>query len=265
MQSAPRRATGLLVAGFAIAGLALFGAGRADADGINFGSQLNRAYDGASICGTTGCVGTQHTITAGTDLIPLRSPRAGVITRWRVRSADQNASYAFRLLRPSGGFEYTAVSTAPAPTPVPAATDAIHTYTASLPVQAGDAAGVMVGLGADGLPLGNSSGLGPENQVGYDDAIANGETDPFSTAGPSHLLLQATVTFCRVPAVTGLRSRRAVALIRRHDCRPKVIRKATRRRARAGRVLRQKVPAGATGMPGKVVPIVVGRLRRRAG
>lgn len=95
----------------------------------------------------------------------LSAPSGGAITAWSVRSGDVNAKYELRVLRPTGGGQFTAVGTS-SPQTVPDAEDKVRgPFAVSLPVKAGDriALDVISGLGA---PINNT--LAPiEDELNY--------------------------------------------------------------------------------------------------
>lgn len=69
----------------------------------------------------------------------LTSPATGAIVRWRMQEAE-GGPFALRVLRPNGTGGYMAVGTSNPVTP--AAGGGLQTFTANLPVQAGDLIGV---------------------------------------------------------------------------------------------------------------------------
>lgn len=69
----------------------------------------------------------------------LTSPATGAIVRWRMQDAE-GGPFALRVLRPNGTGGYMAVGTSNPVTP--AAGGGLQTFTANLPVQAGDLIGV---------------------------------------------------------------------------------------------------------------------------
>jgi hypothetical protein len=69
----------------------------------------------------------------------LASPATGAIVRWRMQEAE-GGPFTLRVLRPNGTGGYTAVGTSNPVTP--AAGGGLQTFTANLPVQAGDLIGV---------------------------------------------------------------------------------------------------------------------------
>src|SRR3954449_5440389 len=139
-----RRLTRIALAG----ALALIAAvpATATADTVVMGSTLAGNYDG----GVSGApvLSTQLSYDPGTSPHPVVSPANGVITGWKVKSADDGALYTLRVLRPNGPVSLTvatnsnfkAITSVQAPGAVPAGTavasptGAIFSYPASLPI-----------------------------------------------------------------------------------------------------------------------------------
>jgi hypothetical protein len=115
--------------------LALLGATAAQASTITVGSVL-----------PPGSVATEFTQvrTFFNTALPekganLTSPATGAIVRWRMQDAE-GGPFTLRVLRPNGTGGYMAVGTSNPVTP--AAGGGLQTFTANLPVQAGDLIGV---------------------------------------------------------------------------------------------------------------------------
>lgn len=75
----------------------------------------------------------------------LVSPVTGTIVRWRVQDAEGGPFY-LRVLRPNGSGAYTAVGTSNPATP---SGTGLQTFTANLPIRAGDLIGVDPSSGGD--------------------------------------------------------------------------------------------------------------------
>jgi hypothetical protein len=239
----------------ALAGLGVFAtAAPASADTVKIGSALQNP-DTPAIC--SNCVGVQLAQAGGSAPLPLRSPANGVVTDWSVRTSDPGAIHTFRILRPTGGNTFTAAGTAAAPAVPGGVLDAVLGYLASLPIRQGDAIGVGVDPAHD-LPQFTSNNL--SDVLGYSAGVpADGASASMTTVGGHELLVQATVKFCNVPILKKLKTKPAKQALRAHDCLPKVKRSLTKKDKFRGRVLKQKIPAGTTAAPGKVVPIVIGK------
>ena len=250
-----RRVVGIsLAVAVAIAGAATLPAA-AGADTVRIGSALQQPGT-PSTCDN--CVGVQLAQAGGSSPLPLRSPANGVMTSWSVRTGDVGAVYTLRVLRPTGGNTFTAVSSNVAPAVPPGTTDAVLTHPVSLPIKLGDAAGVSINLSAVGLPvvLGGTAA----DVTGYSIGVpADGASVDFTPLGSHELLIQATVQFCNVPILKKLKTKPAKQALKAHDCQPKVKKSKTKKDKFRGKVLKQKIPPGTTAAPGTVVPIVIGK------
>jgi PASTA domain len=251
-----RRLAGLaLVTAVAIAGTAALPAA-AGADTARVGSALLNPPT-AAIC--TNCIGVQRAQAGGNAPLPLASPANGVVTSWSVRSDDPGALYTLRILRSVGGTSYQSVGSAPAPSAVPGGTtDSILTYPApNLPIRQGDQIGVAAGGTAAGLP--QFTGTNPADVIGFATTFGDGNIAAFTDVPLHELLLQATVSFCNVPSVKGLKIGAAKQALTAAACTPKVKKKEARKKKNRAKVLKQKKQPGTTGAPGTVVTILVGK------
>ncbi len=85
-----------------------------------------------------GNVGTQFNTALPESGANLASPVSGAIVRWRVQGA-KGGPFFLRVLRPTGTGAYTAVGTSGPATP---SGTGLQTFTANLPVRAGDLIGI---------------------------------------------------------------------------------------------------------------------------
>jgi hypothetical protein len=247
----------------------------ASAETVAMGSTLGHAAaPNGELC--TNCLGVQRSQVGGNAPLPLTSPVNGTVTSWSVRTGDVGAVYNLRILTPTGA-AYLGSGTSPDLTVPMGTTDSVLTNPVSVPIKLGDAIGVNVNVG-HGLPS------WPDNVsadvVGYAtppfaDGASAGTTDI-----PGHeLLLQATITFCRVPGVVGQTEAAAIAAIAAAGCtststvqllqlrgikkgfskkKKKRIRAANAAlRANEGKVLGQSIAADATATPGTQVTLSV--------
>jgi hypothetical protein len=195
-----------LVAATALGALALTPA--AHADTVTMGSTLQGNFDG----GVSGdpVLTVQLSYDPAISPNPVVSPVNGVITGWKVKSADDNSLYTLKVMRANGpvslvnntNSNFTALRSVVAPTPVPVGTGAstpggaIFEYPASLPISQGDYIGLQIGGDADDMPQAFTNGL-PLNLIANN--FAGQPTDGASAdlqADEQHdLLLQATVEF----------------------------------------------------------------------
>ncbi len=84
----------------------------------------------------------------------LSSPVDGAIVRWRMQDAE-GGPFRLRVLRPNGSGAYTAVSTS---NPVTPGGPGVQTFTANLPIKAGDLIGVDPTNAADKIGVADVAG-----------------------------------------------------------------------------------------------------------
>ncbi len=121
----PKKLSALIVA-TALGALAAPAA--ASADTVVMGSTLVNPYEGGIASAPT--VTAQINYDPATSPNPVVSPVDGVITGWKVKSADDGALYTLKILRPNGAVSlvkttnsnFTSVASVAAPSPVPAGT-----------------------------------------------------------------------------------------------------------------------------------------------
>jgi PASTA domain len=242
------------------------------AETVVMGSTLTNDFDGGISTGPT--VSVQLGYAPATSPNPVVSPVNGVITGWKVKSADDGALYTLKVMRPNGtvslqtatNSNFTAIASVQAPSAVPAGTGAttptgvVFDYPASLPISQGDYIGLLTGGADDDVPQKTTNGvtanLIANNFAGQpaDGAAAN------LLADEQHdLLLQATVKFCKVPNLQGKKLKAAKKALAAADCAAKVSKKKGAKKKQRGKVIKQKQKAGFTAPPGTQIPIVVGK------
>jgi hypothetical protein len=113
---------------------ALIGASSAGASTVTVGSVLPLGFAPAEF----GVVKTQFNTALPERGANLTSPVSGAIVRWRIQGA-KGGPFFLRVLRPTGTGAYTAVGTSGPATPTGTG---LQTFTASIPVHAGDLIGV---------------------------------------------------------------------------------------------------------------------------
>jgi hypothetical protein len=109
---------------------------------VTVGSPLTADFNGSVSCGGA-C--TMANVALGEPGAKLTSPVNGTIIRWRVTTAGSagTGAYALRVLRPSGG-EFIGAGTSAANV----TSKGPQTFTANLPIQAGD----LIGVDSPGSP-----------------------------------------------------------------------------------------------------------------
>jgi hypothetical protein len=251
----------------------------ATADTVTMGSTLANTFDGGLSSGPT--LSTQLRFDPSTSPNPVVSPANGVITGWKVRSADDGAIYTLKVLRPNGpvslvvatNTNFTAIRSVQAPSAVPAGTSVstptgvIFSYPASVPISAGDYIGVLTGGDDDDVPQHTTNGLAQNLIANNFSGLPTDGTSANLLADEQHdLLLQATVKFCKVPDLKGLKLADAQSKLAAADCtstvKKKKLKKSKKNRKKKGKVLSQGTPAGTTSAPGTPVEIKVAKLKK---
>jgi hypothetical protein len=191
------------VAGIALLIVALVAAPAAAE--TTLGSKLEDSYE-TTYGGTAGI--TVYQEAAPSEV--LSAPSGGTIKSWSVRSADHNAKYELRVIRPAGG-EFTAVATS-SPQTVPDSEDKVRgPFATNLAVKTGDRIGLYVVEGA-GAPINNTVAPIADEMNYVQDPFADGSTKlpalASSGGGSQELLLQATLmpappVNTALPTITG--------------------------------------------------------------
>jgi hypothetical protein len=208
----------------------------------------------------------------------VTSPISGTIVRWRVLGAS-GGPFRLRVLRPAGGTSFTGVGTSGPETP---ASPGLQTFTANLPIQAGDTIGIdngnsegdMLGLasvvpGAQFLawapPLPEGSTVAATETADESELAFNADVEtapPPATAAPAATVVP--VIRCIVPKLKGRRLRPAKRVLRRRHCRiGKVIRKHRKKAPRKARIIKQR-PGPRTIRPAGSKVHVTLRVRKKA-
>ncbi len=261
--------------------LTLFGAlaSSASANTVVMGSTLTNDFQGGISTGPT--LSAQLSFDPATSPNPVVSPANGVITGWKVKSADDGAIYTLKVLRPNGpvslvtatNTNFTAIRSVQAPTAVPngtavgTPTGLIFDYPASLPISTGDYIGVLTGGADDDVPQITTSGLAKNLIANNFSGLPTDGASANLLADEQHdLLLQATVKFCKVPDLKGLKLADAQSKLAAADCgstvKKKKLKKSKKNRKKKGKVLSQSVAADTTAAPGTPVVIKVAKLKK---
>jgi PASTA domain-containing protein/IPT/TIG domain-containing protein len=126
----------------------------------------------------------------------LASPVNGTIVRWRVQDA-QGGPFYLRVLRPNGSGGYTAAGTSNAATP---SGSGLQTFTANLPVHAGDLIGVDPTNGADKIGIAEIPGA--SYGFIFPPPFDSATVAPSGTAAGKEIELSAEIQ--PTPAITAL-------------------------------------------------------------
>lgn len=267
-----RIATLTLAAGLATGAFSASLAGSASADTTVMGSTLASPFDGGVAGGAT-TVSTQISV-AGSATNPYISPANGIITNWKVKSADDGAFYSLKILRLSGPLSITAatnsnfsgIATSPVSATVPIGTGAgtptglIFDNPASIPIAKGDYIGILTGGADDDLPQFNTNGV-PANTIAnnFGAQPVDGNTSPLLADVQHELLIQATVRYCKVPNLVGQAESAAATALTAADCAAGTVTKAkTSKASEVGKVISTTPAKDETAVPGTAVNLTVG-------
>jgi hypothetical protein len=230
----------LRVAAVGAAGaVALFGASAAQAATVTLGSPLTNTLPGRPIAISAT---VRQTALPGATLV---APFNGQISSWMVINAS--GGWTLQVLHPSGGGFVSTGSTHGG-----ALGPGIVTFTASLPIRAGDS----IGLASDsaGSTLGTSDASPGAAFVAYvPPLIENAAPRSSSTGDTRELGFNATiVSNCIVPRIKGKSVKKATKKLRAAGCKGKVKKKGGKR------VTKQDPPAGTEVPPGTPVNLTLG-------
>jgi hypothetical protein len=283
------RRTGVAIVA-ALAGLVAVPA-TASADTLIMGSTLANPFDGG-VSGGASTVSAQLSFDPVTSPNPVVSPVNGVITGWKVKSADDGAIYTLKVLRPNGpvslvtmtNTSFKGIRSVQAPSAVPAGTAGttptgkIFSYPASLPISKGDYIGVLTGGDDDDLPQYTTNGL-DRNLIGnnFSAQPANGASANLLADKQHDLLLQATIQFqpaankpelCTVPSLKGLKLPAARDALTAAKCGAtnvtrKRLKRTKKNKKRKGKVLSQSPAAGEIVPAGTPVSLKVAGLKKK--
>ena len=171
--SAHRRACGSSLA--LVAAIVALSAPSAGAATLTVGSPMN---GGTTITQTHSGTATLANIALGESGANVTSPVTGTVVRWRATTTG-TGQYSLRILRPTGNSQYTAVGSDTQAVSIAGA----QTFSASLPIQAGDLLGVdiptdgiagIAGVQASGSSFAvwsPSMGSGPATPVQANDGL----------------------------------------------------------------------------------------------
>ncbi|MBM3667699.1 MAG: PASTA domain-containing protein [Actinobacteria bacterium] len=244
----------------------------AQADTVTMGSTLQNDFDGGISTGPTLTV--QLSYAPATSPNPVISPANGVITGWKVKSADDGALYTLKVMRSNGpvslvsatNTNFTAVRSLVAPNSVPAGTGGttptgvIFSYPGPLAISEGDYIGLLTGGADDDVPQKTTNGVTANVFANnFTGLPADGSAANLLADEQHDLLLQATVEFCKVPKLKGKKGKAAKKALAAADCGVKVAKKRAKKKKQRGKVIKQKQKAGFTAAPGTEIAITVGK------
>jgi hypothetical protein len=236
---------------------------------VNFGRRVWRAVLLASVFGglcvagagaktvrvgqlftpTGSCSGTPNTVlqTGVASGTSYTVRKAGVITSWSFEDGAIPLSVLkLKVGRRAGAGMYKIVAEAAAGSQL---ANSVNTYSAHIPVKAGDVIGLLAGDGNCGSGTGNSSDVAA---VAAGD-VPPGTTAPFISAPGAKFPISAKVALdCVVPHLKGKTLKAAKKALKAHSC------KLGRVTGKGRRVKRQRPRAGKTLKPGARVNVRLG-------
>ena len=232
--------TRLRVAAVGVAGaVSLFGASAAQAATVTLGSVLTNALPSRPIA--ISATVRQTTLPGATLVAPFN----GQITSWKLINAS--GGWTLQVLHPSGG-GFVSTGSTHSGTLGPG----IFTFTATLPIRAGDS----IGLASDSASstLGTSAATAGAAFVAYIPPLSDNTAARSSTTGDIRELgFNATIASdCIVPKVKGKTVKKATKKLRAAGCEAKIHKKGGKR------VTKQKPPAGAEVPAGTPVNLTLG-------
>jgi IPT/TIG domain/PASTA domain len=126
----------------------------------------------------------------------LASPVSGAIVRWRMQDAS-GGPFFLRVLRPNGSGAYTAVGTSNPATP---SGTGLQTFTANLPIHAGDLIGVDPTNGTDKVGVAETAGA--SYGFVFPPPFDNATVAPSGTVAGKEILVSAEIQ--PTPAITAV-------------------------------------------------------------
>ena len=230
----------LRVAAIGVAGaISLFGASAAQAASVTLGSPLTNSLPSRPIAISAT---VRQTALPGATLV---APFNGQINSWNVINAS--GGWKLQVLHPSGGGFVSTASTHGETLEA-----GIVTFTATLPISAGDS----IGLASDSASstLGNSDATPGAAIDLYDPPLADNSAPRSASASRTRELgFNATIlSNCIVPKVKGKTVKKARSKLRAAGCKGQVRKKGGKR------VSKQKPPAGTEVPPGTPVKLKLG-------
>jgi hypothetical protein len=256
----------------AIVSVALFSAtASAGASVVTIGSPLTATWVQAQMCFST-C--TEANTKIGESGAQLAAPSAGTIVRWRID--DSKGTFRLLVLRPDGSGNFAAVAMSPAQTP---AGTGIETFSADIPVQAGDLIGLdneessaEIGYTLSGVTGSQFTYFFPQMVVGSNSSTSTTVTpseneelafnaDVESGAAAPAPLPAPTPTppvlTCKVPNLHGKGLKAAKKKLKAADCKLGKVTKKKGATAKTGKVGKQSPKAGKILAPGSKVKVTL--------
>jgi hypothetical protein len=153
-------------------------------------------------------------------------PFPGTITSWSFEDgATPVSQLKLKVFRPAGGNNYTITGEAAAGSQ---AANTVNTYQSQIPVAAGDLIGYHRNAGTCLTDTGNTADI-----IGIKGGdLAPGTVSAFSTSGTRQIPISATVRYCVVPNLLGLRLAPAMQALSAASCTLGTVRRPKNKRKR---------------------------------
>lgn len=226
---------------------------------MTVGSPLTSPFAG-SFVGTT----TETNFTLGEPGSRATSPVNGTIVSYQVKvDPSSTGRFAIRAIRPASGGTFTGAGSGTALTPPGTG---LQTFSASLPIRAGDFVGLDLADPGSSVAFqdGGPSAGSTIYEWGNNGFLADGATAPPAYTYPDgELAFNAEVRYCVVPNVVGKKLKKAKAALAAADC--TVGRISPRKKKRKGKkyVLSQSAAIGASISDTAPVDLALGRRFKR--
>lgn len=244
----------LLGIAIAAAGGCLLLAGSASAATVAIGSQFGAA--------PTSNPNYPGGVTLAAFAVPApgvaTSPVDGTVISWRFIGTGPGPITA-RILRPSGGVNYTAAGTGSAATPGGAG-NIVGPIAASLPIKTGDLFAATVAATAPGSGISYRGPVLGASTAFFNEGFPDGTSDAAGFFDGEELALGAVVRYCLVPKLKGKSPKKARAALTAADCTVGKVKKTKKERKRK-KVLSQAIPPGSSVSDTEPVDVKISRKR----
>jgi len=183
------------------------------------------------------------------------SPVDGTVISWRFVGTGPGPVTA-RVLRPSGGANYTAAGTGSAGTPASIG-NIVGPIASSLPIKAGDLFAATV---APASGIAYRPGVAGASTGAFVAGFPDGTSDDPGVLAGEELALGAVVRYCVVPKLKGKSPKKARAALAAADCTVGKVKKTKKERKRK-QVLSQDIPPGSSVSDTEPIKLKISRKR----
>jgi len=221
------------------------------------------------------CAGPNHPCTWFQD-VPAAgettaTPVDGTLISWAIGSGGAGDRFALRIVRPEGGGLYTGAGTSSVQTEPPSPGNLQGPYPVSIPVKAGDFIGIQSQAGNGHLVPGingqNCLTMPPPFVSFFQTPdLQDGAAGRMPTSKDgicSELAVSATVRYCLVPRLIGLKLGAAEGALSGQSCTLGQIHRARKRRRRGKFVRAQTIAAGSSVSDTAPIDLTLGRRHKK--